>query len=97
MSAREKETIFLRPAEVAALAGLSTRAIYRAVERGDLHAVRLCSRLRIPRTVFEDWLDKNRVHPAERPPGPAVSAPRAGERGSFRRLLAAKSDSGAAP
>jgi predicted DNA-binding transcriptional regulator AlpA len=36
MSAREKETIFLRPAEVAALAGLSTRAIYRAVERGEL-------------------------------------------------------------
>ena len=37
--------------EAAALAGLSTRAIYRAIERGELRAARLCSRLRIPRAV----------------------------------------------
>lgn len=32
--------MFLRPAEAAALAGLSTRAIYRAIRRGELRAVR---------------------------------------------------------
>jgi excisionase family DNA binding protein len=42
------EPIFLRPREAAALAGLSTRAIYRAIDRGELRGVRLCSRLRIP-------------------------------------------------
>ena len=31
------------------MAGLSTRAIYRAIERDELSAARLCSRLRIPR------------------------------------------------
>jgi excisionase family DNA binding protein len=44
--------MFLRPAEAADLAGLSTRAIYRAIERGDLRAARLCSRLRIAREDF---------------------------------------------
>src|SRR4051812_6299178 len=43
----EENPMFLRPAEAAALAGLSTRAIYRAIARGDLPASRLCSRLRI--------------------------------------------------
>jgi excisionase family DNA binding protein len=49
MSAPSPATMLLRPAEAAALAGLSTRAIYRAIQRGELRAVRLCSRLRIPR------------------------------------------------
>ena len=48
MSAPPFEPMFLRPREAAALAGLSTRAIYRAIDRGELRAVRLCSRLRIP-------------------------------------------------
>jgi predicted DNA-binding transcriptional regulator AlpA len=39
MTAREHEATFLRPAEAAALAGLSTRAVYRAVQRGELAAV----------------------------------------------------------
>ena len=37
------EPIFLRPREAAELAGLSTRAIYGAINRGELPAVRLCS------------------------------------------------------
>jgi len=53
MSAPPVETMFLRPREAAALAGPSTSAIYRAVDRGELRAVRLCSRLRIPRDAFE--------------------------------------------
>jgi excisionase family DNA binding protein len=38
------------------LTGLSTRAIYRAIERGELRAARLCSRLRIPRAAFDGRL-----------------------------------------
>jgi excisionase family DNA binding protein len=50
------EPIFLCPREAAALSGLSTRAIYGAINRGELRAVRLCSRLRIPREAFDAWV-----------------------------------------
>ncbi len=80
-------TMFLRPVEAADLAGLSTRAIYRAIQRGELRAVRLCSRLRIPRDDFDEWIARSSV-PVEpaRPPGPAVR-PLPTTQGSFRRLL----------
>jgi excisionase family DNA binding protein len=77
--------MFLRPAEAAALAGLSTRAIYRAIQRGELGAVRLCSRLRIPRDEFDDWIARAAVRVE-----PRVVEVRTvpASRGSFRRLLA---------
>ena len=77
--------MFLRPAEAAALAGLSTRAIYRAIQRGELRAVRLCSRLRIPREDFDDWIARAAVR--VEPRAVEVRAVRT-TRGSFRRLLA---------
>jgi hypothetical protein len=43
MSASEGEAMFLRPAEAAALAGLSIRAIHRAIQRGELHQ-HVCAR-----------------------------------------------------
>ena len=77
--------MFLRPTEAATLAGLSTRAIYRAIQRGELRAIRLCSRLRIPRDEFDGWIARAavRVEPrsVEVPTLPAAH-------GSFRRLLA---------
>lgn len=86
MCAIERDAMFLRPAEAAALAGLSTRAIYRAIERGELRAARLCSRLRIPRTEFEEWIGRSVVRAPERavvefPPAPPTV------HGSFRDLL----------
>jgi excisionase family DNA binding protein len=80
------EPIFLRPREAAALAGLSTRAIYGAINRGELRAVRLCSRLRIPRDAFEAWVASSKVRVEHRvaPPPPPAPPP---VRGSFRRLL----------
>jgi excisionase family DNA binding protein len=85
MTAFEQEPMFLRPAEAAKLAGLSTRAIYRAIQRGELPAVRLCSRLRIPREGFDEWIARSAVHVV-----PHVVEVRAvpAARGSFRRLLA---------
>jgi excisionase family DNA binding protein len=80
------EPIFLRPREAAALAGLSTRAIYRAIDRGELQAVCLCSRLRIPREAFDAWIAASTVR-RELPfvPEPPPAPPPV--RGSFRRLF----------
>ncbi len=83
---------FLLPSEAAELVGLSPRAIYRAVQRGELEAVRLCSRIRIPREAFEKWIENSRVEPGEpappRPPVPPPPPPEPPPAGSFRALLA---------
>jgi excisionase family DNA binding protein len=89
--------MFLLPREAAALAGLSTRAIYRAIQRGELSAVKLCSRLRISRVAFEEWVERSAVVPE--PAAPVESAPSFGPapQGSFRRLLeASPNEDGAA-
>lgn len=78
--------MFLRPVEAADLAGLSTRAIYRAIQRGELRAVRLCSRLRIPRDDFDEWIARSAVRLETAPP-PAAVRPLPTTHGSFRRLL----------
>ena len=85
MTAIDQKPMLLRPVEAAALAKLSTRAIYRAIQRGELRAVRLCSRLRIPRDAFDDWIARAAVNV-----DPRVVEVRAvpAARGSFRRLLA---------
>lgn len=57
------EPRFLTPQQVALMCGLSTDAIYRAIDRGDIPAVRLCSRLRIHAHVFEAWMNANTVGP----------------------------------
>jgi excisionase family DNA binding protein len=80
----EPEPQFLSPKQAANLAGLSTRAIYRAIERGDLQAVRLCSRLRISRAAFGEWVERGAVR-VERPVVEIRTVPAA--RGSFRQLL----------
>ena len=87
VGASSHEATFLRPSEVAELTGLSTRAIYRAIERGELGAARLCSRLRIPRAAFHEWVERCAVQAAEPRPTtyPPVPPPRTG---SFRSLLA---------
>ena len=86
MSAPPVEPMFLRPAEAAALACLSTRAIYRAIDRGELRAVRLCSRLRIPREEFEAWIASSTVRVERRVVALRPTAPPP-VRGSFRRLF----------
>lgn len=84
MTATDHEALFLRPAEAAKRAGLSTRAVYCAIQRGELRAARLCSRLRIPRDAFDEWVARGAVR-AERPIVEVRIPP--DERGSFRRLL----------
>jgi excisionase family DNA binding protein len=85
------EATFLRPSEAAEITGLSTRAIYRAIERGELRAARLYSRVRIPRAAFDEWVDRCAVRAAECPP---ETDPRVPPRvaGSFRSLLARRQE-----
>jgi excisionase family DNA binding protein len=85
-----REAAFLRPADAAELTGLSTRAIYRAIERGELRAARLCSRLRIPRAAFDEWVERCVV----RAPDPATTHRRVPPppAGSFRSLLARREE-----
>jgi excisionase family DNA binding protein len=62
------EAPYLKPSEAAEITGLSTRAIYRAIERGELRAARLCSRMRIPRAAFDEWVEWCVVRAPERRP-----------------------------
>ena len=75
----------LSPEDVAHRCGLSRRAVYRAIERGELRASRLCSRLRIRPEDLDAWIAANGVEPAERvgPPPPLTPA-----HNGLRRLLA---------
>jgi excisionase family DNA binding protein len=59
------ERLAYRPAELAALVGLSTKAIYRAIERGELQAARVAngSRLLVPAAATEEWLESNSAAP----------------------------------
>ena len=56
----------LAPDDVAHQCGLSRKAVYRAIERGELRAFRLCSRLRIRPEDVTAWLESNVV--GQRPP-----------------------------
>jgi excisionase family DNA binding protein len=59
------------PAELAAAAGLSRKAIYRAIENGELQAAKVCSgsRLLIPSEAAKEWIDRNLVKPRATPHG----------------------------
>lgn len=46
----------LSPEDVARVCGLSRRAVYRAIARGELRAARLCHRLRVQQAELERWI-----------------------------------------
>jgi excisionase family DNA binding protein len=82
----------LSPEDVARRCGLSRRAVYRAIERGELPASRLCSRLRIRPTDLDAWIAANRVESMRLPEladPTAIRGPIA--RNGLRRLLLGKS------
>src|SRR3954454_1876002 len=79
----EPQRVLLTVRDVADVTGLSDRAIYHAVARGELRAIRVCSRIRIPQEWFDEWLDRAVVDPE-----PAFVMPAAPLRpGSFKALL----------
>jgi excisionase family DNA binding protein len=82
----------LSPEQVARLCGLSRRAVYDAIKRGELQAFRLCSRLRISTEDLAAWLSESAVPAADSGPRPETrvgSSTALVRRGSFRAKLAA--------
>lgn len=75
----------LSPEDVARRCGLSRKAVYRAVGRGELRAARILSRLRIDPGDVDMWIRANVVnaHVAATAPPPARSPAATG----LRRLL----------
>jgi excisionase family DNA binding protein len=55
------EATLLSPEDVATQCGLSRKAVYRAIERGELRASKLCSRLRIRPDDLDTWIETNRL------------------------------------
>jgi excisionase family DNA binding protein len=52
---------FLSPRDIAEVTGLHVAVIRRAIERGEIRAHKLCSRIRVRRTEFESWLERSLV------------------------------------
>jgi excisionase family DNA binding protein len=52
---------YLTVAETARAAGFSRQAVYRAIERGELAASIVCSRLRIHPDDFLTWMEHDRT------------------------------------
>ena len=64
------------PEDVAAQCGLSRKAVYRAIDRGELKASRLCSRLRIRPQDVERWIAADEVAEGTGPsPMPSAGVP----------------------
>jgi excisionase family DNA binding protein len=80
----------LTPDEVASVCGYSRKAIYRAIERGELRATKRCSRWRISAEDLVRWLEEGMLEvdngsvTAPKRTLPPVALPR----GSFSALLA---------
>jgi len=65
------EAALLSPEDVATQCGLSRKAVYRAIERGELRASKLCSRLRIRPDDLDTWIEASRLEktaPGDRRP-----------------------------
>lgn len=88
MSIGPAQTEFKSPKQIATLCGLSPRAIYRAISRGELRATRLCGRLRSRTSDVEEWIERNVVEPVaslQQPPRNGREAH--SSRGSLRQML----------
>ena len=82
----------LAPEEVARACGLSRRAVYRAIARGELRATRLCNRLRIRPAEFEEWIEAGASEPETAARPEERTTPRAaGPARGLRALLAEES------
>ena len=82
---------FRTPEQIAQRTGLSRKAIYRAIDRGELTAYRLCGRLRIHPNDEHAWIEQNRVNAASAPTPKGDLRPRpAAAQHGLRRLLQAQ-------
>jgi excisionase family DNA binding protein len=91
---RNLMSALLSPEEVADFCGYSRKAIYRAIERGELRATKRCSRWRIWADDLQRWLETGVPARPERPRphGARGPSPTPSRRGSFRALLASEEE-----
>jgi excisionase family DNA binding protein len=73
--------------EVAVACQLSEKAVRRAIDDGELPAVKLRSRLRVTPEDFQSWIASSRRSGAGRTPPPRWRAPRRAPAGTFRSLM----------
>jgi excisionase family DNA binding protein len=78
---------FLSADECARRAMLSRKAIYRAIDSGELLAFRVRARLRVPEEEFSRWMTADPVSSAPSGPPQGLSARRPAPAGSFRSVL----------
>jgi excisionase family DNA binding protein len=73
--------------EVAVACQLSDKAVRRAIDDGELPAVKLRSRLRVTPEDFQAWIAASRRGGARRTAPPRRRAPRRAPAGTFRSLM----------
>jgi excisionase family DNA binding protein len=82
----------LSPDEVASLCGYSRKAIYGAIERGELRATKRCSRWRISVDDLRSRLEEGVPASREAAPRRTALPPAPLPRGSFRALVASEEE-----
>jgi excisionase family DNA binding protein len=87
---------YLTVAETARASGFSRQAVYRAIDRGDLRASVVCSRIRIHPDDFLAWMDDDSAAAPSEPRTTRRAAGRGGARtkpdpDGLRSLLAKRS------
>jgi excisionase family DNA binding protein len=78
--------------EIAAACQLSEKAVRRAIDGGELPAVKLRSRLRVTPQDFEAWISAGRRTTPSSPPPPRRHAPRRAPAGTFRALAQSEAE-----
>jgi excisionase family DNA binding protein len=84
------ERLAYSPAEVAAACGLSRKAIYRAIETGELRAAKVCrgARLLILSDELRAWIERSATRPTPRVAyAPADPGSRSAARTPLRDVL----------
>jgi excisionase family DNA binding protein len=86
---------YLTVADAARVAGFSRRAIYRSIERGELSASLVCSRLRIHPDDFLLWMEGEPAAVRSVPAPVAVSVARQAAAAEGLRSMLARQDTAA--
>ncbi len=78
----------LSPQDVARRCRLSVKAVYRAIERQELEASKLCNRLRIDPADLDAWIVRSRLRPVARPARRSLPDPTPPGHATLRALRA---------
>lgn len=94
-TSRERHLLSIR--EIANACQLSEKAVRRAIEAGELPAVKLRSRLRVTPQDFESWIAPSRRHLPHSTVDLRPKLMRRAPAGTFRALIQDETEPGATP